>query len=883
MKKSALTTIKKVCQDRKLILSIVSILVLNLLSLKIQALHVPTTKSTTSPNRNPRKGAGSTISPSRTTSKPYSYENDITTTTKKDCDENHNQRSLKKKQQHHQPDATGRSVSSSSYASYSSSSVMSSLSPQVEESSTPASAEASVVGTSSTNNEVERSSSSSPPSSPAPEQVDSTTSSSSSSSQGYKGGPTTLLPPVVLDFYNVDRSSTPSPSRHTHPNPNPPFYFSSRETKEESVAESLQPKWVNSLYTGDIHDDDDDIGKDDACMLLSSSKKDIMDPLNLFGCDITGDDTLEEETIISEEATVQEVAATTTTRTTTVSSNDDTNDHKPFSLLSWNILVQSLYEKQKDDQHMRQQTLRQDYLPSIPKVIFDWSQRLDWIMEHICKANSDVVCLQEVEEDKFYTDLLPKMQQLGYDGVVQGDVTQCHEIKRRKGKGVRAHVVATFWKYERFVPYEVFYASAEANPNPNSKNDEGNFPAAHMARGRTMTTLLQDISALMEDEDDEDSCSTEVMADDKQPQNIQPHVPILAVINCHLEGHPRQYAARIRQVQHAMNDLSKRVAPIPTSAKKHQQGQYPLNGLVIAGDFNCELQSSACSTYLRMGRIGRKGGLGGIHGTSAIVMPPSLLESQEALEILNPVLEWGHTIPNEEMEQVEPHPFRRNSMVSAYPPQNLVGPYETENKNGSYDYFYTYCANPHRPVAGLDQVWYSKSTMTCRALKRPVAQFDSAKQILETGLPAPSYPSDHLPIGSIWEWRYDDKMKHGNDDEPDIVRELVIAQDQPPPEPKPKSPIMAYAELDMLLVTLPYDSEFQRAEVEELIDLSDDVTSQLPDGKKPSPEQLAELRTIRTRKQDLFKTASETTRPLLQRVFKLKKQVTAYEQEFFGM
>jgi mRNA deadenylase 3'-5' endonuclease subunit Ccr4 len=497
---------------------------------------------------------------------------------------------------------------------------------------------------------------------------------------------------------------------------------------------------------------------------------------------------------------------------------------RPFSLLTWNILAQSLYRNPQ----------------------FDWHQRLDWIIDHIHNSNADVVCLQEVEWDSYHQQLLPRMKLLGYQGAVQGDSTpQVHEIKRRKGKSHRAHLVATFWNEQRFRPCEVLSASiGTAEATSRNKDDEHTVLAAHMARGRTMTTLLQDIS----------------MADSADDNNSKPKkkqvLPTLAVINCHLEGHPRQYAARIRQLQHAMDDLAKRVL---------QSRHIVLHGMVLAGDFNCELQSSACSTYLRLGMIGRKGGLGGVHGPEGMVLPPSLLESQEALEILHPVLEWGLTIPNDDLEQVAPHPFRRTSMASAYPVDEPI-----QN-------CFTYCANPHRPVAGLDQVWYSGSSLTRLALKRPLATRELNRQILSTGLPAPGFPSDHLPIGTILEWRLQNKASNQGPE----FRELIIAQDRVVAPPKPKSPIMAYAELDMLLVTLPYDTDKQRDEVENLMDDSDKIQVP-PNGQKPTPEQLSALKDIRNRKQDLFLTASPAVQPMLQRVFKLKKQVTAYEQEHEG-
>eukprot|EP00980_Cylindrotheca_fusiformis_P007452 scaffold1537_cov108-Cylindrotheca_fusiformis.AAC.11 len=465
----------------------------------------------------------------------------------------------------------------------------------------------------------------------------------------------------------------------------------------------------------------------------------------------------------------------------------------PFSLLTWNVLSQKLYDI----------SILNKCAANLQVYKFSWEERLGWILDTLSTADADVVCLQEVEDQSFHRDLLPAMQQLGYDGAVQGG-ENVKEVKRRKGKGSRAHVVATFWKTDRFETIDM----------STFKKVE----SALMARGRTLTSLLQD-----------KTCSA-----------------IVAVINCHLEGHPNQYSARIRQLQHAMDDIVVRCPGLP------------LNGLCIAGDLNCELQSSACSTYLRMGRVGRKGGLGGVHGTSAIAVPPILLESDEAAKCLDPILEWGRPIPNDELESVKPHPFRRNSLCSAYPPS--LGQADPRQH-------FTYCANPNRPVAGLDQIWYSGLSLTRIALRKPLPNPNRRSHVLTTGLPAPGLPSDHLPIGTILGWN---ACGH------QTVRELIISPKEAVPAPKPKSPIMAYAELDMLLVSCPFDTEKQRLELEAIVDEVPDLPAK---NQKPSEEQLRKLSETRERKKVLLMGASESVRTCIQRIFKLKKEVLAYESE----
>mmetsp|Transcript_22974 Transcript_22974/g.33829 ORF Transcript_22974/g.33829 Transcript_22974/m.33829 type:complete len:636 (-) Transcript_22974:2175-4082(-) len=490
----------------------------------------------------------------------------------------------------------------------------------------------------------------------------------------------------------------------------------------------------------------------------------------------------------------------------------------PFSLVSWNILSQQLYEI-NTLQKVAKTAKNDNPLHGIYR--FGWEQRCQWIIDTLHHIDSDIVCLQEVEYDLFVKDLLPSMRRLGYDGVVQGG-EGVEEIQRRKGKSVRAHVVATFWKRDSFEPWT----------NDDSHDDNN------------------------DDDDDASSC------------------PILAVINCHLEGHPRQYAARIKQLQHSMEDL----------AKQKATRNIPLNGLCISGDFNCELQSSACSTYLRLGRVGRKGGLGGVHGTAAAVVPTTLLESEEAAECLHPILEWGKPIPEDEMEKVSPHAFRHNSLLSAYPP--YLGSTDAREH-------FTFCANPHRPVAGLDQIWFSSFSLSRIALRKPLFSYEERMNALWTGLPAPFYPSDHLPIGAILDWNSCDassSMECSIDDDASSssfriaqrkcteagIRELTITEKTAPPIPKSKSPIMAYAELDMLLVTCPFDSDEQRVILESIVEDVPDVPANPKE--KPSQEQLRKLSEMRERKKHLLMTASGPCRQVLQRILKLQKVVASYEK-----
>ena len=84
--------------------------------------------------------------------------------------------------------------------------------------------------------------------------------------------------------------------------------------------------------------------------------------------------------------------------------------------------------------------------------------------------------------------------------------------------------------------------------------------------------------------------------------------------------------------------------------------------------------------------------------------------------------------------------------------------------------------------------------------------------------------------------------------------------------------MMAFAELDMLLSTCPYDTEEQREETVAIIEHVPDLP--LDAKEKPSSEQLKKLGEMRNRKKLLLQNASDDTRQTLQRILKLSKETS---------
>lgn len=293
-----------------------------------------------------------------------------------------------------------------------------------------------------------------------------------------------------------------------------------------------------------------------------------------------------------------------------------------------------------------------------------------------------------------------------------------------------------------------------------------------------------------------------------------------------------------------------------------------------------------------MGRLGRQAGLGGIHGEDSLVLPPSLLETSEAAEILHPIIEWGRALPDEMVGEVSPHPFRRNGMTSAYPV--WLG------KDDAREHF-TYCGENRRPVPGLDQLWYSSMTIERVGLKRMfvdnagewrcisdenvLAQLRDyeRRKVLSTGLPSPDckYPSDHLPIGAIFDWKLnncgDIRRLQIVDDEGNNVED-DLPQDEPTALEKDESFDTPNQELEFLIRHCPFDSLEQQSDVNFLLSPINPPIDMFSKAK-PTPDQMEQLDIRRKKKTELLKSASLGVRPWLKKIWKVEKQVGKWERQ----
>lgn len=215
---------------------------------------------------------------------------------------------------------------------------------------------------------------------------------------------------------------------------------------------------------------------------------------------------------------------------------DNRQSNRPFSILSWNILAQSLYESNHRTKRIKQVALSSitNHTPllHLQQPPHSWSNRLQRIIQLLSHSNSDIICLQECELHSFTYDLAPVMDNLGYDCVAQEDERNDSRFPSllkeiSKHRDPRNHITATFWKRNKFT-----------------------LAGDVSVRTRSLTTVLR-----MKERDcrniiDFIGEKNKVMMEPKKEENNEEDdnddnkamttiLPTVAVVNCHLEGHPK--------------------------------------------------------------------------------------------------------------------------------------------------------------------------------------------------------------------------------------------------------------------------------------------------------------------------------------------------------
>ncbi|KAE8600513.1 hypothetical protein XENTR_v10013290 [Xenopus tropicalis] len=206
-----------------------------------------------------------------------------------------------------------------------------------------------------------------------------------------------------------------------------------------------------------------------------------------------------------------------------------------FTVLSYNILSQDLLE---DNSHLYDHCRR--------PLLF-WSYRLPNILKELVDLNADILCLQEVQEDHYTTQIKPSLESLGY---------HC-EYKTRTGS--KPDGCAICFKANKFslvsvTPVEYY--------RPNiSLLDRDNIGLVLLLRPKSQRVA-----------------------------------PVICVANTHLLYNPRRGDIKLAQ-------LAILLAEITSVAFTGEKGFCPI---VLCGDFN-SVPGSPLHSFIREGRLNYEG------------------------------------------------------------------------------------------------------------------------------------------------------------------------------------------------------------------------------------------------------------------------------------
>ncbi|GAB1285880.1 Protein angel homolog 2 [Apodemus speciosus] len=250
---------------------------------------------------------------------------------------------------------------------------------------------------------------------------------------------------------------------------------------------------------------------------------------------------------------------------------EDREDKFDFSVMSYNILSQDLLE---DNSHLYRHCRR---------PVLHWSFRFPNILKEIKHFDADVLCLQEVQEDHYGTEIRPSLESLGY---------HC-EYKMRTGR--KPDGCAICFKQSKFSLLSV---------NP-------------------VEFCRRDIPLL-----DRDNIGLVLLLQPKIPRAASPSI---CIANTHLLYNPRRGDIKLTQ-------LAMLLAEISNVAHRKDGSSCPI---VMCGDFN-SVPGSPLYSFIKEGKLNYEGlAIGKVSGQeqssrgqrilSVPIWPPNLGISQNCV------------------------------------------------------------------------------------------------------------------------------------------------------------------------------------------------------------------------------------------------------------
>ncbi|XP_007109815.1 protein angel homolog 2 isoform X2 [Physeter macrocephalus] len=378
---------------------------------------------------------------------------------------------------------------------------------------------------------------------------------------------------------------------------------------------------------------------------------------------------------------------------------EDSENKFDFSVMSYNILSQDLLE---DNSHLYKHCQR---------PVLHWSFRFPNILKEIKHFDADVLCLQEVQEDHYGTEIRPSLESLGY---------HC-EYKMRTGR--KPDGCAICFKHSKFSLISV---------NP-------------------VEFYRRDVPLL-----DRDNVGLVLLLQPKIPSTAS---PAICVANTHLLYNPRRGDIKLTQLAMLLAEIS--------SVAHQKDGSFC--PIVMCGDFN-SVPGSPLYSFIKEGKLNYEGlAIGKVSGQeqssrgqrilSIPIWPPNLGISQNCVYEVQQVPKVEKTdsdltqtqldktevlVTAEKLSSKLQHHFSLSSVYSHYFPDTGIPEVTTCHSRSAITVDYIFYSAEKEGVAGQP----GAEVALVGGLKLLARLSLLTEQDLWTvnGLPNENNSSDHLPL-----------------------------------------------------------------------------------------------------------------------------------------
>lgn len=236
------------------------------------------------------------------------------------------------------------------------------------------------------------------------------------------------------------------------------------------------------------------------------------------------------------------------------------NGQHRFRVLSYNILAE-VY------------ATRHVYPYCDPWSLY-WPYRRSIILAEIAEAQGDLVCLQEVQADYYEHDILPRLTELGYDGIFK------QKTRESMGQHGKVDGCAVFWRRNKFIMLQNYAIEF----NECARHTAAQLGVDETEQSRIINRLSRDNVAQV--------VVFEVLPRvSRSSRHSAPNSNHLCVVNTHLYANHTRPDVKLWQSYTLMKELEQFVV--------HQE-----LALLICGDFNSE-PSSSVYQFLSEGTVDR--------------------------------------------------------------------------------------------------------------------------------------------------------------------------------------------------------------------------------------------------------------------------------------